>query len=91
MTDKTNKSTRPGPKDSNQSKKSVFNTKSANILLKDARNEPMPKKLVGELIYENEQTILFASTNLGKSILATQMAISVSNGTDLDLGNVCMD
>ena len=65
----------------------VFKTKSANTLIEDARNKPPPKMLVGELIYENEQTILFASTNLGKSILAIQMAISVSCGTDLDLGN----
>lgn len=67
--------------------KSVFLTKDANTLIKDAQNEPMPRTLVGELIYENEQTILFASTNLGKSILATQMAISVSSGIDLNLGN----
>lgn len=70
-----------------ESNASVFVTKSAAELILDARNEPMPKKLVGELIYENEQTILFASTNLGKSILAIQMAIAVSSGLDLDLGN----
>jgi hypothetical protein len=68
-------------------RKSVFISKSINQLIEDAKKEPMPKKLIGDLIYENEQTILFASTNLGKSILATQMAIAVSEGENLDLGN----
>lgn len=70
-----------------KTRKTVFKTKSANVLIEDARKEPPPKKLVGDLIYEEEQTILFAPTNLGKSILATQMAISVANGVNLDLGN----
>lgn len=78
-------------KDSNQDnikiQKSVFISKSANQLIEDARKEPMPKKLIGDLIYENEQTILFASTNLGKSIFATQIAIAVASGESLDLGN----
>ena len=81
----------PQVKDSNQSAvkilKSVFKSKSANQLIEDAKKEPMPKKLVGDLIYEKEQTILFASTNLGKSILATQMAIAAASGESLDLGN----
>ena len=68
-------------------RKSVFISKSGNQLIEDAKKEPMPKKLVGDLIYENEQTILFASTNLGKSILATQIAIVVANGESLDLGS----
>ncbi|WP_027138820.1 AAA family ATPase [Gaetbulibacter saemankumensis] len=77
--------------DSNQGdikiQKSVFISKSANQLIMDAINEPMPRKLVGDLIYEKEQTILFSSTNLGKSILATQIAVAVSSGNSLDLGN----
>ena len=78
-------------KDSNQDNikipKSVFISKSANQLIEDAKKEPIPKKLIGDLIYENEQTILFASTNLGKSIFATQIAIAVASGESLDLGN----
>jgi hypothetical protein len=78
-------------KDSNQNviniRKSVFISKSGNQLIDDARKEPMPKKLVGDMIYEHEQTILFASTNLGKSIFATQIAIAVASGESLDLGN----
>ncbi len=76
-----------GSKDKAKIQKSVFKTKSVNKLLEDARKEPPPRKLVGELIYEEEQTILFAPTNLGKSILAIQMAISAALGIDLDLGN----
>ena len=75
------------PNNNSNIRKTVFISKNANQLIEDARKEPMPKKLVGDLIYENEQTILFASTNLGKSILATQMAIAVASGKSLDLGN----
>ena len=55
--------------------------------MEDAKNQPPPKKLCGSLIYENEQTVLFAKQGLGKSILATQIAFAVSNGESLDLGN----
>ena len=53
----------PQVKDSNQSDvkilKSVFKSKSANQLIEDAKKEPMPKKLVGDLIYEHEQPTTF--------------------------------
>lgn len=71
----------------NKIQNSVFISKSGRQLIEDAKKELMPKKLIGDFIYENEQAILFASTNLGKSILATQMAIAVSSGENLDLGN----
>lgn len=48
---------------------------------------PPIKKLVGDLIYSEEQTIIFGGTGLGKSILAMQIAHSISNGKDLDLVN----
>lgn len=48
---------------------------------------PPIKKLVGDLIYSEEQTIIFGGTGLGKSILAMQIAHSISNGKDLDLGS----
>lgn len=67
--------------------KSPFKTQSLRQLIEDAKNELPPSKLIGSLLYEKEQTILFAPTGLGKSILAMQMALSVSNGEDLDLGN----
>ncbi len=47
---------------------------------------PPIKKLVGDLIYSEEQTIIFGGTGLGKSIFAMQIAHSISNGKDLNLG-----
>jgi archaellum biogenesis ATPase FlaH len=46
-----------------------------------------PKKVIGDLLYLNELTVLFAYNGRGKSIFAFQIAICVASGTDLDLGN----
>jgi hypothetical protein len=45
-----------------------------------ANSRPIPKMLFGELWFENELCILFADTNLGKSILAVQIGNSISKG-----------
>lgn len=42
--------------------------------------KPRPKMLFGELWYERELSIFFAETNLGKSILAIQIAQSIASG-----------
>lgn len=54
--------------------------KSANDWLEEAKNRPMPKQLFGEIWFENELSILYADTNVGKSILAVQIANSISSG-----------
>ncbi len=48
--------------------------------MKDAQDTVPPDMLFGELWYEGELCIMFADTNLGKSILAVQIADSISNG-----------
>lgn len=58
----------------------LFNIKPANDWIDDAMNRPIPKMLFGELWFEGELCILFADTNLGKSILAVQIANSISSG-----------
>lgn len=55
-------------------------TRSANQCLEDARRQPIPKMLFSEFWHEGELCILFADTNLGKSILAVQIADAVSKG-----------
>ncbi len=62
---------------------SCFLVKSANDWLDDAKTRPIPKMLFGELWFEGELCILFADTNLGKSILAVQIAESISNGLNV--------
>ncbi|MBP6871488.1 MAG: AAA family ATPase [Bacteroidales bacterium] len=60
--------------------KGLFTVKTANSWIKQAKNRPIPKKLFGDFWLESEICILFADTNLGKSILAVQIANSISKG-----------
>lgn len=54
--------------------------RTANQCLEDAKQRPVPKQLFSELWHEGEICILFADTNLGKSILSVQIADSISRG-----------
>lgn len=58
----------------------LFNVKSANAWLKEAESQPIPKMLFSEFWHEGELCILFADTNVGKSILAVQIGEAISNG-----------
>ncbi|GHV09835.1 hypothetical protein FACS1894162_1400 [Bacteroidia bacterium] len=60
--------------------KGLFTVKSASRWIEQAKNRPIPKMLFGQLWFENELCILFADTNLGKSILAVQIGNSISRG-----------
>ena len=42
-----------------------------------------PKKLLGSLWCSGETAVLFASTNIGKSVLALQIAVHLARGTSL--------
>jgi len=57
-----------------------FIAKPANQWIDEAKTRPIPKMLFGELWFEGEVCILFADTNTGKSILAVQIADSISKG-----------
>ncbi len=61
-------------------KSQFFKIQNANHWMKEARNTVAPDMLFGELWYEGELCIMFADTNLGKSILAVQLADSISSG-----------
>lgn len=58
----------------------MFLVKEANKWLEDAKSRPIPQMLFGKLWFEHELCILFADTNLGKSILAVQIADAISRG-----------
>ena len=60
--------------------KGLFTVKTANNWIKQAKNRPIPQMLFGEFWFESELCILFADTNLGKSILAVQITNSISKG-----------
>jgi RecA-family ATPase len=54
--------------------------RSANQCIENAKGQAVPLKLCGELWFEGEVSILFADTNVGKSILAVQIADNISRG-----------
>ena len=60
--------------------KGLFTVKTANRWIEQAKIRPIPKMLFGEFWFEGELCILFADTNLGKSILAVQIGNSISFG-----------
>ena len=56
----------------------LFKIQSANDWINQAKRTPIPKCLFAEFWHEGEICILFADSNLGKSILAVQIADSIS-------------
>lgn len=60
--------------------KGLFTVKEANHWLKQAETRPIPNMLFGEFWFEGELCILYASSGLGKSILAVQIGNSISKG-----------
>ncbi len=57
-----------------------FLIRPANEWMAMTRGLPIQKKLFGDFWFENELAVLFAETNAGKSILAVQIADSISRG-----------
>lgn len=64
-------------------KNSCLIVKTANKWVDEAKNRPIPNMLFSEFWYENELSILYADTNIGKSILAVQIADSISKGSSI--------
>lgn len=62
----------------------LFLLKSANKWMQEAKSRPAPRMLFGEFWFENEVCILFSDTNLGKSILAVQIAESIASGRQFE-------
>ena len=69
-------------KQGNEAKESkgLFTVKTASRWIEQAKTRPIPQMLFGEFWFEGELCILFADTNLGKSILAVQIGNSISKG-----------
>ncbi len=62
----------------------LLKVRPANKWIDDAKSRPAPKMLFDCLWYEGELCILFADTNVGKSILAVQIADAISKGTPIN-------
>lgn len=61
----------------------LFSLKTASEWIEIAKRTPIPKMLFGEFWHEGEICILFSDSNLGKSILAVQIADSISKGKQI--------
>ena len=64
----------------NDADNNILISKTANDWLNEAALAPVPQMLLSELWYEGEICVLFADTNVGKSILAVQIGNSISSG-----------
>lgn len=60
--------------------KGLFKVMPASKWIEQAKTRPVPKMLFAEFWFEGELCILFADTNLGKSILAVQIGDAISKG-----------
>jgi len=58
----------------------LFNVNTANHWMQQASGRPVPKMLFGKFWFEGELCILFADSNLGKSILAVQIGNCINTG-----------
>ena len=64
----------------NDADNNILISKTAHDWLNEAALAPVPQMLLSELWYEGEICVLFADTNVGKSILAVQIGNSISSG-----------
>jgi len=64
--------------------KSYFVIQSGNEWMSQSKSKPNAKMLFDRFWYEGEICILFADTNVGKSILAMQIADAISRGVSVD-------
>ncbi len=60
--------------------KGLLTVKPANKWILESSTRPKPQMLFGEFWFQDELCILFADTNVGKSILAVQISDSLSKG-----------
>ncbi len=73
--------TRPEPaRPSREDCHRLFTIENGNRWLELARREPEAKMLLGELWHQGELCMLFADTNIGKSVLAVQIGESIARG-----------
>ena len=77
--------------DISKKKRGLLKAEPINEGLKKSYSKPNPRKLFGQLWWEKELVICFASTNVGKTLLAMQIAESLATGTQVfdDNDNPC--
>lgn len=66
------------PQDPQEEVNNIHISKMMNDTIADAKQKPNPIQLYKNLFFENEVCCLFANTNLGKSVLAVQIAEEIA-------------
>ncbi|MEL6359348.1 MAG: AAA family ATPase, partial [Bacteroidota bacterium] len=61
----------------------LLKVQTASMWLEEASKRPIPQMLFSEFWLEGELCMLFADTNVGKSILAVQLGDSISRGVSI--------
>jgi len=79
---KRKKRAEPHPPDTADSHR-LFTIEKGNRWMELARREPEAKMLFGELWHQGELCMLFADTNIGKSVLAVQIGESIARGQSI--------
>lgn len=64
--------------------KEFFNLETFNEAIEQAKQLPIPKKLFSGFWYEQEVCFFFAASGVGKSVLAFQIADSISKGKAIE-------
>lgn len=59
----------------------LFEVRTANEAIENAKTSPKPKRLFGNFWIQGEVCFLFSSSGVGKTILAVQIAESLATGT----------
>jgi hypothetical protein len=67
-----------------EARPSIFTIRTGNEWMQQEKDKPAPRMLFGNFWYENELCILFADTNMGKSILAVQLGDSISKNMAIE-------
>lgn len=62
----------------------VFDTKPMVMVIDEARKQPPLKRLCSSLIYENDLCMIFSDTNVGKTLLAMDIAAMIASGEDIE-------
>src|ERR1700730_3871393 len=62
----------------------LFMVRTATHWMEQASTRPVPQMLFGKFWYEGELCILFADSNLGKSILAVQIGNNINTGIETE-------
>lgn len=73
----------PKPDEKRSGNRKVLKSQKLNEALEKASKQKPPKRLFGQLWWEKELAVVFATTNVGKTILGMQIAEALASGRNV--------